>query len=167
MILERNEKGRITKSTKHAVVFLRENQDPISLLSFCTECKLELTGDRFYWKKSKADPSLRRKGSSCCKTCISNSVSKNNMKKETRRRYWIARYKETRGCDHCGFNKSHCALDFHHHGHKEKGVSNMLTWSLKKIFHEIRQCIILCANCHRMEHARERREAKEAKALAA
>jgi len=66
----------------------------------------------------------------------------------------------TQKCVHCGMSDPEC-LDFHHLDAKQKdnSVSAMLTHSWKRILAEIEKCIVLCANCHRKEHARLKREA--------
>ena len=63
--------------------------------------------------------------------------------------------KSSRGCQECGYNKSPFALDFHHVNKKTKNVSYWFKSSytqLKKIKKEWKKCIVLCANCHRIEH---------------
>jgi len=63
--------------------------------------------------------------------------------------------KSSRGCQKCGYNKSPFALDFHHLNKKTKNVSYWFKSSytqLKKIKKEWKKCIVLCANCHRIEH---------------
>jgi hypothetical protein len=51
-------------------------------------------------------------------------------------------------------------LDFHHDGQSEKdfNVADMAGQglSIKAIQIEIEKCIILCSNCHRIEHYEER-----------
>jgi hypothetical protein len=70
-----------------------------------------------------------------------------------RRTYWLNRYKTYTGCESCGYNGHPHALDFHHENPTEKTarVSELRTGNLKKLFQEIRKCVVLCANCHRVE----------------
>ena len=71
-----------------------------------------------------------------------------------KRRHWIIAYKQqSDGCVYCGVSNPVC-LDFHHEGKKEKGIARMLSerYSLDEIHREIRNCVLLCANCHRVEH---------------
>lgn len=56
-------------------------------------------------------------------------------------------------CQHCKgvFNLS--VYDFHHVGEKDKNPSELISnASIEKIANEIEKCILLCANCHRVEH---------------
>ncbi len=57
-------------------------------------------------------------------------------------------------CYNCGYDKYIGALEFHHRDPKEKDF--VVAGSGKKwasIQEEIEKCILLCANCHREEHA--------------
>lgn len=86
-----------------------------------------------------------------------DSVWKNNpeyqRKRRGRRLYWIGKYKLSKGCEVCGYNKNSSALDFDHLIPEDKkfnlSTGSMLL-SLKRIIQEIRKCRILCANCHRI-----------------
>lgn len=67
-------------------------------------------------------------------------------------------------CERCPYNKCIAALDFHHLDPKEKdfGIAdNGHTRSWEKIKQELDKCIMLCANCHREEHAKEHELKKE------
>lgn len=52
------------------------------------------------------------------------------------------------------------ALDFHHRDHteKEQSISQMLTHSWDNILDEIAKCDLVCACCHRIIHAEERKK---------
>jgi hypothetical protein len=55
---------------------------------------------------------------------------------------------------HCGFNHP-AALDFHHVDPKEKenNIHRLVSdgrWA--RVYEEIKKCIVLCANCHRLHH---------------
>lgn len=63
---------------------------------------------------------------------------------------WIQSLKKS--CTKCG-NTDPRVLDFHHIGSKDMDVSSMRTLSKERILEEIKQCIVLCANCHRIEHS--------------
>lgn len=60
-------------------------------------------------------------------------------------------------CRHCGFNKHSCALDIHHLDPKIKdmGFKHMRYWSLDRLKKELKNCILLCKNCHAIEHNRD------------
>ena len=59
------------------------------------------------------------------------------------------------GCTSCGFNSHPAALQFHHLDPESKDVNwtrlRLRSWD--KIIHELDKCILLCANCHAIEHA--------------
>ncbi len=73
---------------------------------------------------------------------------------------WFSNYKLSKGCSVCSYNKCAAALDFHHTSNKNFGISRLICQSRspKYIKKEIDKCIILCANCHRELHAREKSE---------
>lgn len=56
-------------------------------------------------------------------------------------------------CSQCGGSFPIAAMDFHHHGRKERGVARVArTGTLEKLQREIAQCTLLCANCHAAHH---------------
>ena len=70
-------------------------------------------------------------------------------------------YKLERGCTHCSYNKEAVALDFHHEDRKDKIINVSAHWKTswrqyQKMKKEIEKCIVLCANCHRIEEQRIR-----------
>jgi hypothetical protein len=67
-------------------------------------------------------------------------------------------YKATLKCEHCGFFHI-AALDFHHvdPSTKEDSVWRFISnGQYAKAYEEIKKCIVLCANCHRIHHHEER-----------
>ena len=75
-----------------------------------------------------------------------------NREKATR---FIDSLKRDGKCQRCGFKKA-AALDFHHvWDEKDYSISEMRRngMDLDKIRAEIDKCILLCANCHRLEHS--------------
>ena len=74
-------------------------------------------------------------------------------------------YKIKKGCAHCGYNKEAIALDFHHLDRKDKTNNVSRHWKsswvqFEKMKKEIEKCIVLCANCHRVEEQKIRLEMK-------
>lgn len=56
-------------------------------------------------------------------------------------------------CAHCAGSFHRAVFDFHHHGDKLGSPSEMfLNKSLGALAKELAKCILLCANCHRLEH---------------
>jgi hypothetical protein len=59
-------------------------------------------------------------------------------------------------CQKCNGVFDLAVYDFHHIGQKDGSPSNMIgNASIQKIAEEIEKCVLLCANCHRIEHANE------------
>ena len=56
-------------------------------------------------------------------------------------------------CKKCGYNENIRALEFHHLGDKEFQIGRIMNKSWDFIKKELEKCIILCSNCHRMEHS--------------
>lgn len=73
-----------------------------------------------------------------------------------RNREYVRNIKLASGCVKCGYNEHHVCLDFHHLDSEDKddNVARLVNSasSIKRIDKEIAKCIILCANCHRLEH---------------
>ena len=83
--------------------------------------------------------------------------------KRNARALW-AEFKATQDCFHCGF--SHPAvIDFHHviRGKGKRAVNELAkSGAYAQALEEIKKCIPLCANCHRILHWQERIDAKKA-----
>ena len=68
-------------------------------------------------------------------------------------------FKSTLKCAHCGF-KHIAAMDFHHEdpstklGNVHEFISN---GQFAKAYEEVKKCIVLCANCHRIHHHKEKK----------
>jgi len=80
-----------------------------------------------------------------------------DRKRKTKATMFVRRYKKLRTvvCVDCGEGRWQC-LDFHHINPEDKSqdVNRMVKdrCTLRRIKTEIRKCIVVCANCHRMRH---------------
>ena len=99
-------------------------------------------------------------------------MSRRKMSQEVQRKIWrdrskkryeygtkvLRRFKVMKGCSHCGFNKHHACLQFHHKDPEEKSCNvvkfaNYVCFSRRskskaRLKEEINKCEVLCANCH-------------------
>ena len=81
-----------------------------------------------------------------------NSEAHKAYKKRMRK--WLNDLKSEHGCERCGEKRAPC-LEFHHRNPnpEDKRISWLINnWGKEKILEEIKKCIVLCANCHCMEH---------------
>ena len=81
--------------------------------------------------------------------CI-NATEQNRKSK----RYIFDKLKLKSGCSNCGYKTHAAALEFHHIDPKSKvfTIGSNYHLPLDIVQQEIDKCIILCANCHRIEH---------------
>lgn len=71
---------------------------------------------------------------------------------------WFNDYRKILCCEVCKDERDY-VLEFHHHvGDKEHSISRMVfsSYSKKTILQELMKCKVLCANCHKEYHYRER-----------
>lgn len=89
-----------------------------------------------------------------CPQCRSSAVLRAKRKQKKRALEFLGGH-----CIRCGYNKCPDALEFHHTEpeHKDLAIgSTNRAWDV--IERELKKCILLCANCHREEHYRMRKE---------
>lgn len=92
------------------------------------------------------------------KTAAISRVRERNRQKKAE---WDA-YKATLSCSYCGFNHP-AAIDFHHTDPTTKiaAVHKLVrNRRFTAAYAEIKKCIVLCANCHRIHHHDERAKKK-------
>ena len=58
-------------------------------------------------------------------------------------------------CVKCGWQGNQAALQFHHLKGKDFTIGNAANKSWDFIKKEIQKCILLCANCHMIEHSKK------------
>jgi hypothetical protein len=87
------------------------------------------------------------------------SVASKRLKVRQTKAYLDA-IKSANKCSVCGEGRSAC-LDFHHLDPSEKGfsLSNVKCHGIDTVKAEVKKCIVICANCHRILHAEEKAEA--------
>ncbi len=97
-----------------------------------------------HWERNKLDPEW---------------LAKRSEYASNRRRYKKSQAVQRFGslCAHCGGNYPDCVFEFHHRNHDEKDVTPAKLFMLKDdtINNELDKCIMLCANCHRIQHLRD------------
>lgn len=78
----------------------------------------------------------------------------NQLRKRKELKLWFVAYKKTLSCSRCGmsFEENPECCDFHHIGIKKDNVAVLIYSSKSALLKELKQCIPLCANCHRIIH---------------
>lgn len=73
-------------------------------------------------------------------------------RRQLAKEYWVNHFGGV--CAHCKQSFPNCVFEFHHVNHLEKDLqpSHMLHLSKTIQEKEMKKCIMLCANCHRIEH---------------
>ncbi len=63
-------------------------------------------------------------------------------------------------CKRCGYDEFGCSLDVHHldPSKKDPNFGSMRGWGWKRIEKEIKNCILLCKNCHGAVHTHNIKE---------
>lgn len=86
-------------------------------------------------------------------------VAKQRRKQQRKIKALVNSYKK-RGCEICKI-KHEAVIDFHHKdpNKKEENISLLWRrgWGLARVEKEIKKCNILCANCHRILHWKQRK----------
>lgn len=98
----------------------------------------------YYYKKKESDPEWYE-----AKKAREN---KKNRERSEKNRKIINEFK-SQGCSRCGYNEHPAALDCHHVRDKKFSLGSRLSRATKQqITEELEKCIVLCSNCHRIEH---------------
>lgn len=88
-----------------------------------------------------------------CKKCHSKDIGRRLISSREK----AIEYKGGK-CERCGYNKCRAALEFHHKDPTTKDPRGLKAYNLSRLYAEVDKCLLLCANCHREEHARIRQE---------
>jgi hypothetical protein len=127
---------------------MEENKMSIPKEKHCTRCNKTKLSENFYRRRQGTDLSPY------CKVCTKDQTLE-------RQRSFKRKCIEYKGgeCIECGYNRYDGALEFHHLDPSQKDFSiakARLTSFSDKIKKELDKCALLCANCHREQHARDR-----------
>jgi len=90
-----------------------------------------------------------RKSFSLCKSCHNTkTVERGRQKKVDLVNYMGGK------CVDCGYCKNYAAFDFHHldETQKDPDFKNLRYWSVERAKEELKNCVLLCSNCHRERH---------------
>lgn len=121
---------------EHNVKRLHEEDD--KNYGKCKFCNREFEVDR-----SKGHRSNR------CGTC-------RNRITHIRRKLKLIEESNHTGCKFCGYSNCKSALEFHHKGEKRYTVGqNIGSKSYDGLVEEIKNCVLLCSNCHEEHHTEE------------
>lgn len=118
----------------------------------CYVCKAVKSLDDFYAASSRYDGKQSK-----CKACDNEHATQRIRERKKQ----IDAYLGQPVCSHCGFtHTSFDPFDLHHVDPttKEYAISKMWGYSWAKIKAEIDKCILLCKNCHAIEHERIRND---------
>ena len=126
----------------------------------CSKCNIKKPLNDFYKNLKNKKTGL----STWCKECQKSDKKVDYQKNKDRylstvfkNSKWFMELKTGLKCNRCGFDHP-AALDFHHLNPNEKEFSISMNKTYYKnnkeaLLEEIKKCEVLCANCHRIEHA--------------
>lgn len=111
----------------------------------CPSCKQDLPLEAYYYHRLEHWPSFY------CKTC----TNRQTMDRQLRLKQQACEYKGGR-CQRCGYDRCLGALEFHRldPAAKDFHLAKAKLTNFEKVRSELDKCVLLCANCHREEHAR-------------
>ncbi|MBS3099448.1 hypothetical protein J4462_04500 [Candidatus Pacearchaeota archaeon] len=93
---------------------------------------------------------------------IKKKVTNSSTKRMIRNREFVRDYKRYKKCELCGYNKYPDILEFHHKKkeNKKQTINTLMKTlrNLEVIKKEMIKCILLCPNCHRELHLKDKYE---------
>jgi hypothetical protein len=115
--------------------------------------------------KEMSSPVRARKRADACSECGKSCGGKGGWGM-CQVHYRAARYRAIKSalvevmggaCGKCGGEFPIAVYDFHHVGDKSDSPGELISnASVERIAEEVSRCVLLCANCHRIEHYDER-----------
>lgn len=161
-------KDRIRRVNK---IWYQNNQDKIKAYRDKPEVKAKgkeyRQGKHFkeYQKEYRKNPRVKERYKKLRKIYIEKNKDKIKIRQSEYRRKmleeFISTYKKGKCCAKCGYNKHPEILQFHHKDEKKKSFTiarkTISPSSMPLIKKEMDKCILLCPNCHRLIHLKERK----------
>lgn len=115
-------------------------------MKVCSKCGFEKYEREDFYKRTDRPCSM-----SWCKVCLNEyRALRNRLTKEKAISFMGGH------CSHCGYSKCSAALEFHHVDRNKKSLNftSARCWNWSRLLEELKNCILLCANCHREEEER-------------
>ncbi len=75
-----------------------------------------------------------------------------NRRAHIKRKHYLSKEKVERGCKKCGYADNPAAMEFHHPDQDRELSVSQNGWSLENLKNEVDKCVVLCGNCHNIEH---------------
>lgn len=130
-------------------------------MKICRTCKVEKE-EVLFSKSKKHEDGLQKECKECQGKYLKNHYANNKESYKQRALRQIKRNKDyvnslKKECVNCGFDNP-IAIDFHHIDPKSKykDIAELVIINNKqKLEEEIKKCIPLCSNCHRILHWEE------------
>jgi len=129
----------------HNTRTLLEKKTEVVGQKHCPKCNTIKLIEEFYKRKGSTNPG------NYCKLCCTASTLERQRKLKAKAVEYLGGK-----CVDCNTIYHPAAYDFHHKdmAEKEFGIANSKLTSFDKIKDELDKCILLCANCHRIRHAK-------------
>lgn len=114
---------------------------------YCPKCMKILNEDLFYNARTEHGRLIK-----WCSICNKKHVNKSTRMYKNE----VVEYMGGK-CSICGYNKCIHALDIHHISpdKKDPNFKKMRTILTEELKEELRDCILICSNCHRELHTRD------------
>lgn len=116
-----------------------------SATKHCTSCSQTKDSSEFSKQASSGDGLYN-----FCKTC-----TKDQQRAYKRKRKLDAIEYMGGTCNNCGGSFHPAVYEFHHTDPTSKDVDPSKASGYDKMYAELDKCVMLCANCHRLEHHKE------------
>ena len=111
------------------------------------------------WQKN--NPGTRKVNNAKYRAVNRTALAQKQRARHLAVREWIHGIKASLKCSKCGESRPIC-LDFHHTNGSDKeyaiAVMTHKNYSKEKFLKEMAKCIVLCRNCHAVEHWERRTE---------
>ena len=113
-------------------------------MATCSECPASLLG-------------AGRGRRQCSESCRHHARIRQGREYRLRLRERVYAHKVAIGCGRCGFNAHGAALDWHHPNDDKERRLTVKSYFTPLGVAERAKCILICANCHRIEHNEDRK----------